>query len=418
MADVDTAFTDKKKKKENKGPSFLAEVDTAFADTPTFIADVDAAFASPPETPPEPESKPLTQFIRGLTEGLSGIKSPELDPAAAAEKVKALGITDPEELERAGARIAEGARAPVNWAEKASNFGGKLTGELLGFFPALGAVSVASKIPRAAKTLSRLGKYGKPAVQSGLAGGLQETGQVIARETAGQEQSAANIAGNIGGSMLAFGAGDYFFRRVLIPAVKAAGGNVGKFVERFSQRRVEESLQTGTTPPPGETIRRSSWQAGAMQGGRKAPDHRPVDTDPAVFTSAVEDAVTASGARIDDVAAAADDIASRPETIRGAAADAEIPNIPEATREALRAQLRREGVERLTPEDVMILRRNELKNQVDPDIKKIGDMVANPFRSAKTPRGRGPARDRDKDRDYHGRGRCRAGGVRVREGVT
>ena len=111
------------------------------------------------------------------------------------------------------------------------------------------------------------------------------------------------------------------------------------------------------------------------------------DDASAAFTFAVEDAVTASGAKIDDVAAAVDDIGSRPDVVKGAAAEADIPVMPQAQRDQLKEELKREGVERLTVEDVMALRRNALKNEVTPDIRKIGDMVANSIRSAKTPKG-------------------------------
>lgn len=346
LADVDAGFA----------PSFLADIEDEFAPKkPSFIKDIDAEFA------PEPPSQPLTQFIRGLTEGVSGIRSETLDPTQAAEKVKTLGITDPAEIERAAAAMSAKARAPVNWGEKAANFTGKMTGELIGFIPAFGAVKVASKAAPAARALSKLGKYGAPAAQSGLAGGLQEAGQVVAREVAEEDQSAGRIVGDVGTSMIAFGAGDYFLRRVLVPAVKAAGGNVGRFVERFAQRRNEtRPIFAETKTPPGKTV----------------------DTDPAAFSSAVEDAVTASGARIDDVAAAADDIASRPDVQRAAARDADIPNpLPDELREPLKEQLSEEGVTRLSPEAVMLLRQDLLKSQMADDIVKIGDAIKSPFRA-------------------------------------
>ena len=324
-------------------------------------------FQSPAAEPePEYKSRPLAQFARGFGEGLTGIESKNLTPEQASEKVRSLGITGAteEELKRAAASISEVNQEAYNWQEKAASFTGRMMGELVGFIPALGAVGVATKGVKAASVLAKAGKYGKEAVKSGLAGGLQEVGQVGARELADEEQSAGRIAKDIGTSMAVFGGGDYFFRRVLIPAIKAGGGSVTRAINSY--RGKNRPVKPGEAPPPGGV----ETPGGSFQAPQEAW------TGPRAFNAQMEEAIRASGASVDDVARAVDDIAADPAIAAGFAKDANIPGkFPDGVRESMKAGLKERGVEKLTPEEVAQLRQNTTRGDLSDEVVQIRDNI-------------------------------------------
>ena len=302
-----------------------------------FIDPFPAAQAPPLSEPdnlainPAPSPGLGELFVRGLAEGVTGVKESEVDAAKAAEFAKTLGAT-PEQTQSIIETSAEKLRPPTNWQGKAADFTGKMTGELLGFLPAFGAVKGISAIPKIAKLGSSLGKHALPAVQSGIAGGVQEVGQVLAREGAGVEESAGQKAKDIAISTAVFGGGDYFFRRVLIPAIKAGGGSVSNAIKAYrGQKAGQAAPETG-----------------------KASD--------GALNAEFESAVKASGANVDDVAKAADDIAADPSVQAGFAKEATIPDkLPPDVAKPIAEELKRRGVNKLTPEEVMKVRQQAMR---------------------------------------------------------